>query len=356
MAADSLIASGGAGPVYAWPVPCGDVLGTATAEARPNIALVKYWGKRDAGLNLPAAGSLSLTLDSLRTRTRIRFERDLEADCVRINGVADESVGRRVSACLDLLRQLADTSCRARVETDNNFPTAAGLASSASGFAALVVAADGALGLHLEPQALSVLARRGSGSAARSIFGGVVEMHAGQNADGEDAFAEPLLAADAWPLEVVVAVTSLKRKTISSGAGMTRSARTAPFYPAWVASVDTDLDVARAAVAARDFASLAEVSEHSCLKMHGVMMASRPPLVYWSDVTVACMNRVRQLREQEGLATFFTIDAGPQVKAVCLPQDADAVAAALAKVPGVAHVMRSGLGAGATCLDEGMAG
>src|SRR5699024_5323583 len=165
------------------------------AQARPNIALVKYWGKRDSALNLPAAGSLSVTLDTLSTRTRVDFDPALEADQLRLNGSEDSGTLRRVSACLDVLRDQAGTRCRARVDTQNNFPTAAGLASSASGFAALVVAANEALGLPMDRRRLSALARRGSGSAARSLFGGFVVMHAGQAMDGSDAVAEPLLAA-----------------------------------------------------------------------------------------------------------------------------------------------------------------
>lgn len=323
---------------------------TAIAQARPNIALVKYWGKRDAALNLPAAGSLSITLDALFTRTRVSFDPALEVDTLRLNDGEDARAQTRVSACLDVLRARAGTACRAFVDTHNNFPTAAGLASSASGFAALVMAASEALGLSMDRDFLSTLARQGSGSAARSMHGGFVVMHAGKRVDGSDAFAEPLLAAGEWPLEVVIAVTTQEAKAVGSGAGMERTRRTSPFHDAWIASVDDDLAVARAAVVARDFQALAEVGEYSCLKMHADMLATRPPLMYWTAATVACIERIRQLRERDGLGVFFTIDAGPQVKAVCLPGDALHVAAALSEVPGVARVMSSGLGAGAEVL------
>lgn len=327
----------------------------AAAVAHPNIALVKYWGKRDAALNLPATGSLSLTLDSLRTQTRVRFDPTLSADRLRLDGAEDPAALARVSACLDVLRAETGCSLRAEVETDNNFPTAAGLASSASGFAALVLAASRALGLPLDPASLSRRARRGSGSAARSIFGGIVEMHAGTRSDGLDAVAERLVSPAAWPLQVVIAVITPARKATPSGAGMQRSAATSPFYPAWVTGAEADLAAAREAVRERDFARLAEVSEHSCLKMHAVMLASRPPLIYWSDVTLACLQRVRELREVEGHQVFFTVDAGPQVKAVCLPADLAAVRAALAAVPGVVQVLHSGLGGGARLVGPGEA-
>lgn len=325
----------------------------ATAQAQPNIALIKYWGKRDTRLNLPATGSLSITLDALWTRTRVEFDASLQQDELRLNGVEDPAALARTSACLDLLRDRAGSNTRARIESHNNFPTAAGLASSASGFAALVLAADAALGLALDRRALSILARRGSGSAARSLFGGFVSMAKGQRDDGEDAFAEPVLEASAWPLTVVVAVTSLARKSVGSGSGMERSRLTSPFYPAWVDAAPADLTAARAAVQARDFAALAALSEHSCLKMHAVMQSSLPPLLYWTGATVDCLHRIRTLRERDGVAVFFTVDAGAQVKAVCAPDDAARAAAALAEIPGVEHVLSSGLGAGARLLDDG---
>lgn len=320
---------------------------TAIAQAQPNIALVKYWGKRDAVLNLPAAGSLSITLDALHTRTEVCFDPALEHDRLRLNGAEDAATLARVSTCLDVLRQRADTSCRARVDTHNDFPTAAGLASSASGFAALVFAANDALGLPVDRHFLSALARRGSGSAARSLFGGFALMHAGTRVDGEDARAEPLLDAGAWPLTVVIAITTHRAKAVGSGAGMERSRFTSPFHAPWIASVDADLDVACKAVAQRDFQALAEVSEHSCLKMHAVMMSTRPALLYWNAATIACVQRVRELREKDGLGVFFTVDAGPQVKAVCLPQDAERVATELGAIAGVEDILSSGLGEGA---------
>ncbi|HEX7341746.1 MAG TPA: diphosphomevalonate decarboxylase [Rhodanobacteraceae bacterium] len=323
---------------------------TAVAQAQPNIALVKYWGKRDAKLNLPAADSLSITLASLYTRTEVSFDPALEHDTLQFNGADNPRALMRVSACLDALRNRAGIACRASVVTHNNFPTAAGLASSASGFAALVMAASEDLGLPVDRRFLSIAARQGSGSAARSLFGGFVHMHAGQADDGSDAFAEPLLDADAWPLQVVVAVATHQAKSVSSGEGMERGRRTSPFHAAWIDSVDADITLARAAVMARDFQALAEVSEHSCLKMHGVMLSSRPPLMYWLPTTLACMRRVRELRECDGLGTFFTVDAGPQVKAVCLPEDAGKVAAALGEIPGVKTVLISSLGEGARSI------
>lgn len=322
-----------------------------TAIAQPNIALIKYWGKRDAALNLPAAGSLSITLDALHTRTRVRFDDALAADDITLNGARDEGQTRKIGAFLDLFRARAGVTTRAHVETGNDFPTGAGLASSASGFAALAIAADHALGLRLGACELSVLARRGSGSAARSIHGGFVEMAAGTRDDGEDSFAKPLLDAGAWPLKVIVAITTRKKKAISSRAGMDHTRDTSPFYRDWIAAVPGDLADAHEAVEARDFEKLAQVAEASCLAMHAVMLSARPGLIYWNAATVGCIQCIRAL-QAEGVGVFFTIDAGPQVKAVCLPNHASRVADALLEVDGVEEVLLSGLGEAARIVED----
>jgi diphosphomevalonate decarboxylase len=318
----------------------------ASARAYANFALVKYWGKADARLNVPAVGSISITLDSLWSDTDVEFDEVLAADDLELDGERRADQLAKVSACLDLVRERAGARTRARVVSRNNFPTGAGLASSASGFAALVKAAAAALGLDVTPRELSVLARRGSGSAARSIFGGFVEMHAGRAPDGSDSFAEPLLDADAWPLEVAIAVTATGEKDIGSRSGMTSSADSSPYYSAWVETQRADLAAARAAIADRDFAALAAVAEHNCLKMHAVALANDPPLLYWNAATVDCLHAIRRLRAT-GVPVFFTVDAGPQVKAICLPGARARVEAALRARPGVLDVLRSGLGPGA---------
>ncbi|WP_308465528.1 diphosphomevalonate decarboxylase [Rathayibacter soli] len=330
---------------------------TAHARAHSNIALIKYWGKRERALNLPAVGSISITLDALSTDTWVTFDagvpdpRMRRADTFILNGQPGEvGVDSRVWRVLERVRERAGLNASASVSSSNDFPTGAGLASSASGFAALAVAASHAAGLELHDRELSILARQGSGSAARSIFGGYVEMHVGSAADGSDAFAEPLLDAETWPLSVVVAITDHAAKSVSSGAGMGASSATSPFFGAWVERAEDDLAGMRAAIAARDFGALGELSEYSCLKLHALMLTTRPALIYWNAATVAAMHTVRRLRA-DGVPTYFTIDAGPQVKAVCAPADAATVAAALAAVPGVADVRVSGLGGAAQLVE-----
>jgi diphosphomevalonate decarboxylase len=320
--------------------------GRASARARANFALIKYWGKADSGLNVPAVGSISVTLDALWSDTSVALDPALAADDLVLDGLRRADQLEKVSACLDILRRMAGTNVRARVVSTNNFPTGAGLASSASGFAALVTAAAAALRLRLEPRELSIVARQGSGSAARSIFGGFVEMHAGTAPDGSDSYAEPLLRAADWPLDVVIAITAKAEKEVGSRSGMTRSAQSSPYYRAWVENQPADLRTAREAIARRDFAALADVAEHNCLKMHAAALAARPPLIYWNGATVACLTEIRRLRAS-GVPVFFTIDAGPQVKAICAPGAAAAVGAALRSVPGVVEIVSSGLGAGA---------
>lgn len=317
----------------------------ATVRARANIALIKYWGKADVALNVPAVGSLSITLDSLWSETEVEFDTGLSSDMFSLNGQVRRERNGRVTECLNLLRSHAGVESFAKVLSRNNFPTSAGLASSASGFAALTAAAAHALDLDLTPRDLSIIARQGSGSAARSIFGGFVEMHAGSMADGSDSFAEPLFDAEAWPLEVVIAITERGEKAVSSRAGMEQSAASSPYYSDWVASSAQDLACAQQAVLNKDFETLARVAEHNCLKMHAAAMAAQPPLIYWNAATVASLHAVRALRAS-GVAVFFTIDAGPQLKAVCAPGASGHVEAVLRAVPGVLDTLVSGLGPG----------
>ena len=300
----------------------------AVARANTNIALVKYWGKRDAALNLPAVGSLSLTLEGLSTRTTVVFDGRYERDTLLLNGAdADDKATARVSRFLDLVRQRAGLVDRARVDSVNDFPTAAGLASSASAFAALAVAATRAAGLTLDDRELSILARRGSGSAARSIFGGFVEMHRGSAPDGGDCYAEPI--ATDWDVRLVIAATTSGPKSTLSTDGMRHTAATSPYYAAWVAMSERDLGAAREAIARRDLEALGVVTEASCLSMHASAMAARPAVVYFHGATIEGYRKIQELRAG-GVPAWFTCDAGPHVKALTDAAHAPAVEAALA--------------------------
>ena len=313
---------------------------STTAIAHPNIALIKYWGKQPGPGNVPATPSLSITLDQLVSTTTVDGSAD-GTDRIVLNG--EETQDAKIDACLAMLRENFEVE-PLTIESHNNFPTAAGLASSASGFAALITAINAHCGLALSDADRAVSARKASGSAARSIYGGFAGL------SGPDWIAQPLIEAHEWPLGVVIAITDENRKSVSSSLGMKVSEETSPFYAPWVTSTEEDYAAALSALKNRDFNQMADLSESSCLKMHGVMLSSRPPMIYWRPATLACIHAVREMRA-EGLPVFFTIDAGPQIKAVCLPDALDAVAERLAAIPGVLSTRTVGLGGGAHTLE-----
>jgi diphosphomevalonate decarboxylase len=316
---------------------------SAIARARPNIALIKYWGKQDAVRNLPAVGSISITLDELFTEMQVNLDGGGDGDVLEVNGEKKDAMLPRVAACLDSVLGKARPS--ARVESRSNFPIAAGLASSASSFAALVVAAAAAGGLEKSQAELARLAGLASGSAARSLYDGLVELSVRDEAIAVETLVEPY----DWPLRIVAAVTELSAKQVGSTEAMEISRGTSPFYGRWIEEQEVDLAAARDAIVARDFSMLGKVAEHNCLKMHSLMWTSRPPIVYWNPATLACLDAVRSL-QHEGVAVFFTMDAGPQVKAVCLPDDETRVRETLAAIDGVQSVHSCGIGRGAELL------
>jgi diphosphomevalonate decarboxylase len=293
----------------------------ATAIAHPNLALVKYWGKVDEALNLPANSSISITLGGATTTTSVHFAVKLARDRVLVNDrPADRSTGERVSRHLDEIRTLAGIDLRAEVESRNDFPMAAGIASSASGFAALSVAGARAAGLELDPTQLSILARRGSGSACRSIYGGYVEWLQGE--DDATSYAIPLAPADHWDLRVITVIVTREPKAIPSSAGH-HAAWSSPFFGARLEGVPKTLAVVREAILQRDFAQLALTAEREAISMHAVAMTGRLPeaewlsgLYYWEPATLALIHAVQAWR-REGVPVFLTIDAGPNVHLIC---------------------------------------
>jgi diphosphomevalonate decarboxylase len=324
----------------------------ATAIAHPNFALIKYWGKADSRLNIPASGSISLTVDKLTTKTTVRFNAQLKTDVFWLNGKHLENPElTRLQSFLDLIRGVAGEGRRAEVVSSNNFPTAAGVASSSSGFAALSLAASGAIGLRLTSEELSTIARRGSGSAARSIYGGFVELVAGDRADGRDSIAKPIADEKFWPLSILIAVTTFESKKIGSTSGMNLTSETSPYYSGWIESTRQDLPEMRAAIEARNFTKVGELMEHSCLKMHGAMLSARPGLIYWNAGTLEIIEAIKELRKQ-GHEAYFTIDAGPQVKIVCQELTKPVVLDALDGCTKVAEIIDTKPGPGAFLLEE----
>jgi diphosphomevalonate decarboxylase len=330
--------------------------GRATAVAHPNIALIKYWGKRDEDLVLPRTDSLSMTLGIFPTTTTVTLDPGATGDQVTLGGVAagGEAAGR-VTAFLDLIRRRAGRTEHAVVDTRNTVPTGAGLASSASGFAALALAGAAAYGLDLDRRELSRLARRGSGSASRSVFGDFTIWHAGTGslADADaGSYAEPVPAAPDLRPALVIAIVNAGPKAVSSRAAMARTVATSPLYPAWAASSAADLAEMRTALAAGDLATVGEIAERNALGMHATMLAARPAVRYLSPATVTVLDAVAQLRG-DGVTAYATMDAGPNVKVLCHAADAARIADALRPAAGAAGVHIAHPGPGAHLLPDG---
>ncbi len=306
----------------------------ASARACANIALAKYWGKADVKRNIPAVPSISLTLDQLVTETRVRFDASVKADVVRLDGRrATRAEAERVTAMLDRVRREARLHLNAHVTSHNHFPTAAGLASSASGFAALAAAASAAAGLRFNARRLSALARASSASAARSIYGGFVELPAGSRGDVNLA-ARPIAPPGHWNLRLIVAATEPGQKKVGSTEGMERSRKTSPYYEAWLNQAPKWSRRIKRAIKERDLDALGAAMEQSTLAFHCCAITSDPPILYWAPATLAALATVRGLRER-GVAVWATMDAGPHVKALCGVGDATRVRQALDRTPGV---------------------
>lgn len=292
----------------------GKLVQKAAIRAHTNIALIKYWGKRDEQEFLPMNSSLSLTLDKLYTDTFVHFDELLKEDEFYLDEKKQDSKEtEKISKFLDLFRSEANINTRALVKSINHVPTAAGLASSASAFAALAGAANLATGLNLDPQILSTFARRGSGSATRSIYGGFVEWNKGTSSD--DSFAIPVDDAK-WDIGMVIVAVNREAKKVSSRIGMKQTVETSPFYPAWVETAETDLLAIKSAIHKKDFEKIGEITEHSAMKMHGSMLGANPPLSYFEPATMTAIRCVQELREQ-GIPCYVTMDAGPNVKILC---------------------------------------
>ena len=313
---------------------------TATALAHPNIAFIKYWGNRDDALRLPANPSLSMNLGDLHTITTVTFSGSLSGDHLIVNERRVSGSGlERVTAVLNLIRQQAGLSLHARVESASNFPTGAGIASSASAFAALSLAGTAAAGLELDEASLSRLARRGSGSACRSVPGGYCQWLPGSD---DSSVAVSLAPPEHWDLRDVIAIVSREHKTVGSTGGH-RLAQTSSLQAARVAGADARLSACREALLACDLAAMGPVLEEDTMLMHAVMMTGRPPLYYWQPATIAVIQAAFQWRAED-IPVYFTIDAGPNVHLICEAEQVDRVIARLRLLPGVEEVITSGPG------------
>jgi diphosphomevalonate decarboxylase len=315
--------------------------------SHPNIAFIKYWGNLNNDLRIPSNGSISMNLASLETRTTVEASPEFISDSLTLNNRRETGAAlERVKSFMDILRDMSSKSFYAHVSSENNFPLSAGIASSASAFAALAAAGSKAFGLDLSEKELSILARRGSGSASRSIPDGFVEWHAGKT--DADSFAESIAPADHWELWDCVAVVTEQPKKTGSTEGH-QLAGTSHLQAARVKDAPRRLEICRNAIQKKDFETLADIIELDSNMMHAVMMTSQPPLMYWSPKSLEIMLEVAKWRKS-GIPAACTLDAGPNVHVICTKEFADRVRTRLEKIPGVAWVLSSGVGPGVRVL------
>lgn len=317
------------------------------ARAYANIALIKYWGKRDEELILPMNSSLSLTLDCFYTETEVIFNEELDKDYFYLNGhIQNKENTHKISIFLDLFRNKANINIPAMVKSNNHVPTAAGLASSASGFAALAAASNIASGLNLNKRELSIYARQGSGSATRSLYGGFVEWKKGTSQ--EDSYAIPIDDAN-WDIGMVIVLVNKGTKEVSSRQGMKRTVETSVFYKGWLKASKEDIGDIKRAIENKNFEEMGSIAERNGLRMHGTMLGANPPLSYWEPDSIRVMEIVRELRKK-GISSYFTMDAGPNVKIICRLSQANIIKEKLRESFEDEQIIISGPGPGIVVL------
>lgn len=308
----------------------------ATAKAHANIAFIKYWGRKDEILRLPANDSISMNLSEVFTITTVEFSEGYKKDEVELVGKKlEEKEEKRIVDHLDRIRNLAKIKTFAKVVTKNNFPTGTGIASSASGFAALTVAAVKASGLKLSEKQLSILARQGSGSACRSIPSGFVEWKSGSSSDS--SYAHTLFPSDWLNIVDILAIVEKKTKKISSSEGHTLTG-SGPFYKARILGMEDKLKKIKQALSNKDFKTFGEISEAEAVNMHAIMMTSVPPLFYWLPKTLEIILAVKKWRD-EGLPVYFTIDAGPNIHLICQEENEQKVIRHLENIRGLKEII-----------------
>lgn len=307
---------------------------------------MKYWGKRNAELFLPHNSSISLTLRDLYSKCTIASANEFSISFNEQNRPSSSPEFQKIKAFTDSFKDFYQLDGELQVSTKNNFPTGAGLASSASGYAALTCCLADFFDLQLDSKALSKHARLGSGSATRSILGGFNYWHKGSQADGSDSQIKQIKTANHWPdLNLAVCIFTSESKKVSSRAGMANTVNTCPIYKsAWLGSVEEDLISMEAAIIDRDFSGLGQVAELNALKMHATMLASQPPLVYLKPETLELTARITEWRESGELESYYTIDAGPQVKILYLNKDHERLKQLLSKQSNIQQIIYTGVG------------
>jgi diphosphomevalonate decarboxylase len=319
----------------------------STAIAHPNIAFIKYWGNADPNLRLPSNASISMNLDGLETITTIEYADNQIKHSLTINGLLQEPQKvNRLSAFLEMARKLYGFQGFLRIESQNNFPMGAGIASSASAFAALALALNDFFQLNLNQHQISALARLGSGSACRSIPAGFTEWKKGTS--HQQSFATSIALEDHWDLHDCIIVVTAEEKAISSTDGHQRAA-TSPFQSARILDAQRRLEICRSAILKQDFERLAAIIELDSDMMHAVMMTSDPPINYWQPTSLSIMREVRDLRKK-GVACAYTLDAGPNVHVICTAASVPAIEKSFRDYPGVEKILVAKTGKGARVI------
>ena len=319
-----------------------------------NIALIKYWGKRDQDLILPYNSSISMTVDGLNVHTTVDFDNKYTEDVFILNGrEVEQGSGeykKYIGRFLNIVREKYNIDSKVKIVSKGNFPASAGLASSASGFSALSTAINSALNLNLDKKELSILTRQGSGSSTRSIYNGFVEWKKGEEVDGSDSYAEQIIN-DWADFRMVICITTKKEKKVKSRAGMAQSVATSPMYSGWLSSIEDDIEITRKGIREKDFSIVGKTAEENCLKMHAVMMTTKPPIIYWNDVTVKIIRSIIDWREN-GLESYFTIDAGPQVKILCTENNVKEIVKNCKKIEGIKNIIVAKPGEGSKIVSK----
>jgi len=321
-------------------------LSEVTAIAHPNFALIKYWGKTDSVNNIPAMSSISLTVDTLTSTTKISQQPQMQENIWELNGERQPDLGQLLPT-LDYLSKVGKVNEPCLIQSDNNFPTAAGLASSASGVASIVVAYNRLFNLGLTNQQMGKAAMLGSGSAPRSLLSGIVLLDIENQCDCQ-TLAEP----NQWSLSVIVCITDDQRKTMSSREGMEISRETSPLYESWLENNTHHIKRAKKAINDRNLKALGQVAEENCKQMHEVMKTSNPSINYMTHKTIDCINEVERIRKS-GFDLFYTVDAGPQVKIICKLEDNHLIQERVSSLPSVRQTLVANIGYGARVTNEG---
>lgn len=320
----------------------------ATAIAPANIAFIKYWGKKDEKLMLPENGSISMNLSNLTTTTTVEFNSEYKKDLIIINNKTDDKETNRVVKQLDLIRKKASFNYKAKVVSNNNFPDGTGLSSSASGFAALTLAASNAAGLNLSEKNLSVLARQGSGSACRSIPDGFVEWLEGNTSD--ESYASSLYPPNYWTIVDVVAIVSRDKKDTSSSAGQ-KIASTSPFFPVRRTQINKKINLLKKLLKEKNFTEFGQLIESEALELHAIMLTSNPSLIYWQPETIMMMKLVRKWRS-DGLEVYFTLNTGQDTHLIVEEKNMEQLIKRLKKVREIKKIIVNQPTVGARLIDK----